>query len=60
MDKNESLVFLDRVANEMGKSELLEALARSMNSNYLKNRLEFIVRCYDLNLNGKSAKNESL
>lgn len=56
MDKNESLVFLDKVANEMGKGELLEALARSMDSDYLKSRLEFIVRCYDLNLNRKGDK----
>lgn len=50
MDKNELLTIVDDMQDTMGSDELLLAIVKAMTSNDLQETLEFINRCYDLNI----------
>lgn len=50
MDKNELFNIVDGMQGIMGSDELLLAIVKAMTSNDLQETLEFINRCYDLNI----------
>ena len=50
MDKNELVNILDDMQEIMGSDELLFEIARAMTSKDLQETLEYINRCYDLNI----------
>lgn len=50
MDKNELLNIVDDMQEIMGSDELLLEIAKAMTSNDLQETLEYINRCYDLNI----------
>ena len=50
MDKNELLNIVDDVQDTMGSDELLLEIAKAMTSKDLQETLEYINRCYDLNI----------
>ena len=52
MDKNELLYILDDMQDTMVSDELLFEIAKAMTSKDLQETLEFINRCYDLNIKG--------
>ena len=50
MDKNELVNILDDMQEIMGSDELLLAIVMAMTSKDLQETLEYINRCYDLNI----------
>lgn len=52
MDKNELLNIVDDMQEAMGSDELLLAIVKAMTSKDLKETMEYINRCYDLNIKG--------
>lgn len=50
MDKNELLNIVDVMQDTMGSDELLFEIAKAMTSKDLQETLEYINRCYDLNI----------
>ena len=52
MDKNELVNILDDMQEIMGSDELLLAIVKAMTSKDLQETLEFINRCYDLDIKG--------
>ena len=50
MDKNELLNILDDMQEIMGSDELLLAIVKAMTSNDLQETMEYINRCYDLDI----------
>ena len=50
MDKNELLNIVDDVQDTMGSDELLLEIAKAMTSKDLQETLEYINRCYNLNI----------
>ena len=52
MDKNELLNIVDDMQEAMGSDELLLAIVKAMTSKDLQETLEYINRCYDLDIKG--------
>lgn len=52
MDKNELLNIVDDMQEAMGSDELLLAIVKAMTSKDLQETMEYINRCYDLNIKG--------
>lgn len=50
MDKNELMYILDKMQEAMGNDELLMAIVKAMTSKDLQETMEFINRCYDLDI----------
>lgn len=50
MDKNELLNIVDDMQEVMGSDELLLAIVKAMTSKDLQETLEYINRCYDLDI----------
>ena len=48
MDKNELMIKADKVAEQIGSSELLEALLRAMSTDELESNLSYICRVYEI------------
>jgi len=52
MDKNELMDILDKMQEAMGTDELLMAIVKAMTSKDLQETMEYINRCYDLDIKG--------
>jgi len=52
MDKNELMDTLDDMQEAMGSDELLLAIVKAMTSKDLQETMEYINRCYDLDIKG--------
>ena len=52
MDKNELLNIVDDMQEAMGSDELLLAIVKAMTSKDLQETMEYINRCYDLDIKG--------
>ena len=50
MDKNELLNIVDNMQDTMGSDDLLLEISKAMTSKDLQETLEYINRCYDLNI----------
>jgi hypothetical protein len=50
MDKNELMDILDKMQEAMGTDELLLAIVKAMSSKDLQETMEYINRCYDLDI----------
>jgi len=50
MDKNELLNIVDDMQEAMGSDELLLAIVKAMTSKDLQETMEYINRCYDLDI----------
>lgn len=50
MDKNELMDILDKMQEAMGTDELLMAIVKAMTSKDLQETMEYINRCYDLDI----------
>jgi len=50
MDKNELVDIVDDMQGIMGSDELLLEIVKAMTSQDLQETLEYINRCYDLNI----------
>jgi len=52
MDKNELMDTLDKMQEALGTDELLLAIVKAMTSKDLQETMEYINRCYDLDIKG--------
>jgi len=52
MDKNELVNILDDMQEIMGSDELLLAIVKAMTSKDLQETMEYINRCYELDIKG--------
>lgn len=52
MDKNELLNIVDDMQEALGSDELLLAIVKAMTSKDLQETMEYINRCYDLDIKG--------
>lgn len=50
MDKNELMDILDKMQEALGTDELLMAIVKAMSSKDLQETMEYINRCYDLDI----------
>ena len=50
MEKSELMDTLDKMQEALGTDELLMAIVKAMTSKDLQETMEFINRCYDLNI----------
>lgn len=50
LDKNELFEIADEVEDMLGSDELLLAIMKAMSSKDLQETLEYINRCYDLDI----------
>lgn len=50
MDKNELMDILDKMQEALGTDELLMAIVKAMTSKDLQETMEYINRCYDLDI----------
>lgn len=50
MDKNELLNIVDDMQEALGTDELLMAIVKAMTSKDLQETMEYINRCYDLDI----------
>lgn len=50
MDKNELLNIVDDMQEAIGSDELLLAIVKAMTSKDLQETMEYINRCYDLDI----------
>lgn len=50
MDKNELLNIVDDMQEAVGSDELLLAIVKAMTSKDLQETMEYINRCYDLDI----------
>jgi len=52
MEKSELMDTLDKMQEAMGTDELLMAIVKAMTSKDLQETMEYINRCYDLDIKG--------
>lgn len=52
MEKSEMMDILDKMQEAMGTDELLMAIVKAMTSKDLQETMEYINRCYDLDIKG--------
>ena len=52
MDKNELMDTLDKMQEALGTDGLLLAIVKAMTSKDLQETMEYINRCYDLDIKG--------
>lgn len=50
MDKNELMDTLDKMQEALGTDELLLAIVKALTSKDLQETMEYINRCYDLDI----------
>lgn len=48
MDNVDLWEAFDEIAEELGPEEFLNALAKAMDTDELKENMQYIIRCYDL------------
>ena len=52
MEKSELMDILDKMQEALGTDELLMAIVKAMTSKDLQETMEYINRCYDLDIKG--------